>query len=1098
MRYKQLFPKCVIHYFRYITGLLICMQLVLSKKPYGKREREVWRLECELGVITDLDCPIDGGWSSWTAWSSCQGGCDGVGHRRRTRDCTNPVTSRDGIPCVGPDEQIEACFILNCSVHDFYKLVEGDVPRIEALHQLEAVPALLERCLQMECPYEAVEAALSSDNTWQLNSEALWNSLQCVKYNLGCPIRGEWGVWGTWSACGARCGNGLRWRLRRCDTPPPSDATLICTGTPLQSEQCEGDQCAIEERYTEYSARGAWSTWGQWSVCSENCGSGVRRRKRTCLESHIPFATVTWGTHCRGQHDQLEICINSRCSMDGGWSGWGPWGPCSQTCGAGRRSRTRSCTRPIPSGEGKNCEGPREETGSCYLDPCEVYTYIHLVAILNGDSYLQYNLSGKRSTLFHFYIRFKPLSPSGSLVRRGSLQSPYVRLSLQKWHVCLDASGMSQTCALSRICSTVGIEPAVWHTALIAISSQSATIRLDNALTSIKSSFPCDPELENSPVNVYIGERFNGEIQDLILNFNPLKMTVERDSRRKKRSDYFPTFSSNVAYEKANIDEAILILDNDHYIRLPCFNSQDEWQLEVTLKPKGDSGIILFLCDDTIDNWFYMALENMRLKMKLAIGDFRSESSSTTDYPINQWLDISLSKKAGTNTIESIINAAEKLHILVNESTLQKRRKAQILINRLMTRKNRNVKSSSVSICNDEFFLGIIPPNVKHKVLEEFSPLSGVIASLRINGVLLDLHNCSLERYKDNSIHLSSRTASVSCSYHEAAWGISNNLNLTCLHARVAQKHNSAHWLFLDTTVNEVFSDKNIKIVEDGRILRLTTTTDNDLKGFYTCRAHSNKYTYNVVTYGVIGQVKYNLNSPDMTTIIAVFTTVTLVVCTLSWLVIEGIHDLRTGYGFFRDAHFTPQEEAEAICKYIDQNAHLYSSKSALKLAKARARRKGRRLASRMSFGAQEPQGLIQMQSEIPEDSKESSALETLPALPEIKSSRIETSHDVYRCEPSYISSPRHGSIQSPESKLTSSSTNDLSPRVICSRLLITKYKHASTENLRSKKDKTTRSVGVSYNVKPKLPTIKSSTYMNLSPAQKVLQKFHELKSDDL
>ncbi|KAB5567035.1 hypothetical protein PHYPO_G00228220 [Pangasianodon hypophthalmus] len=45
---------------------------------------------------------------------------------------------------------------------------------------------------------------------------------------------------------------------------------------------------------------------------------------------------------------------------DGGWSCWSEWSSCSE----GRRSRTRSCTRPEPR-NGKNCIGSAAETLSC-------------------------------------------------------------------------------------------------------------------------------------------------------------------------------------------------------------------------------------------------------------------------------------------------------------------------------------------------------------------------------------------------------------------------------------------------------------------------------------------------------------------------------------------------------------------------------------------------------------------------------------------------------------------------------------------------------------------------------------------------------------
>ncbi|KAM3968472.1 uncharacterized protein ACR2FA_007250 [Aphomia sociella] len=1096
--------------YKLLLYSLISVTSVQCKKPYSKRQQAIWRLECELGVINDLECPVDGGWTPWGPWSPCHGLCDDIGHRRRTRQCINPPPSQDGLPCSGADEQTNQCYLTNCTADDYRKLVEGDSVRLEALHQLETVPALMERCLQMECPFEAIEAALATDNTWHLNPETLWNALQCVKHNMGCPVIGEWGAWGAWSACGSRCGKGLRWRLRRCDTPPPSAKHLVCTGHPLQAEDCEGEQCVIDDTFHDIA--GSWADWGQWSTCSERCGAGVRRRRRSCNEKQKSDASETWGTRCRGQHDQLEVCENKHCSLDGGWSVWGSWGPCSQTCGAGKRSRSRSCTRPIPADSGLNCVGSRTEVGSCHLVPCEVHT--HIVAVLNGDSFLHYNFENKRSTLFHFYVRFMPLSPHGTLVRRGAIHDPLVRLSLQKWHVCLDANGDSKSCGLPRICSTGVIEPAVWHSALITVTSEAATLRLDDEQVAVRTTFPCNPELIDEKMNIIVGEKFHGEIQELVLNFIPLKMVIERGHRQIKTS-FNPSSTSNIAYEMANAEEAYLILDNDQYLRLPCFVDQNEWRVDLTMKSKKEVGSILFLHDESNDSWLHIALQNNRLKMKLAMGEYHTESGCSAESPPDQWLDIAVSKKKDAITIEASINAGEYLHVSLADCIIQRKRRESrksmfFRRNKLKNKENHNHqinlndsnKPASFSICSTEFYVGGVPREIRKLIPDELVSYSGILASLKINGVLQDLHSFDIERFKDEKVQVSSRTASVSGSYHETAWGDSNRLNLTCLHARTARSPFSAHWLLLDTAMNGILRDQKVRSVDDGRVLRLVASTDNDLRGFYTCRAQSNKRTRNIVTYGVLGKIQYKLTGPDTTTAVAVITTLVLVVSILGWLVIEGVNDLRNGYGFFRDAHLSPQEEAEAVCKYIDDNIDLYSSKSDAKIAKARARRRGQRLASKSSFAAQEPQGLLEVEDDETDNNVSTqSEPEGLPALPEMKSI-TEPSHDVYRCQPCYVSSPRHGSnITSPRTRLTSSSSFDgTSPRLLCSRLLLAKRMCSSKESLVSRYSKSAGSatIAIPRKTRSKLLTIKSSRLVNISPAKKILQKFQELKKDDV
>lgn len=1100
-----------------LSQIMLCVlvlalaSLIKSLKLNDKQDQAAWRLECELGVIADPNCPVDGGWAAWEPWSSCHCSCDSVGHRRRSRRCINPIPSEDGLPCEGVEEEILQCYLSNCTVQDFRKLIEGDDLRIEAFHQLEAVPALMERCLQMECPYETVESALCNDNAWQVSPEAIWNALQCIKHNIGCPVIGEWCSWGEWSPCAARCGNGLRWRFRNCDTPKPSHAHLLCRGTPLQAEECKGDHCAVELQFVS-NDDGQWSNWSQWSECSVKCGVGIRRRQRVCHESIESRVAGSWGTRCVGQHDQFEVCENEKCLMDGGWSGWSQWGPCSQTCGAGRRSRTRSCTRPAPALIGRPCPGSKTEVTSCYLNPCEVYS--HKVTILNGESYLQYNFRNKRSVLFHFYVRFMPLSPHGTLVRRGPVHNPLVRLSLQKWHVCLDASGTSKSCTLPRICSPSMLEPAAWHTSLITVTNEAASLRLDDASVPIKAIFSCDPQLPDENVNIFIGEKLHGSLHEIVLNFIPLQLFMER--RQRTLHDFQPSLALNIAYEKAGLEEGFLELQNDQYLRMPCFIEEDDWLLELTFKSKRDTGTLLFLWNDSTDSWLHVALQNLRLKLKVALGDYRSESISSTECPSNQWLDVTLRLRRNTNTIEASINSDERLHVVLDEEKPRKRR-THIYDSHLIKANNESLvvekncgdspklgkiehKPVSLLICHDEFFVGGVPTELQQFVDDDYNNFLGTISSISINGAMQDLQAVSVESCKDDKVQLSSKTASVSGFYHEIYWGKSNLLNLTCLHARSTRSSHSARWLFLDTDIMGVLKDKTILSVDGGKVLRLAASADNDLRGFYTCRAHTHKRTRNIVTYGVLGKVKYHFTSPDSITCIAMCTTVALILCTLSWLVFEVIHDLRKGYGFFRDTHLSPQEEADAVCAFIDNHINMIGSKSAALLAKDRARRRGRQLASKISFGAQEPQGMMQTETNrgtvLEENLSPTSEPDGLPDLPDTSFAR--TSRVAFRCEPSYVSSPRHGSkITTTGTNLESSSSFEMSPRILCSRLLLAK-RYSSRESLVSRRCKFPRRYDSPRLRRSNLLSIKSSTIVQRSPALKVLEKFQQLKYDDV
>ena len=60
--------------------------------------------------------------------------------------------------------------------------------------------------------------------------------------------------------------------------------------------------------------------------------------------------------------------------VNGGYTLWSQWGLCSQSCGMGYKSRTRSCTNPQPKNGGQSCVqqgfGAPAETVDCNTHQC--------------------------------------------------------------------------------------------------------------------------------------------------------------------------------------------------------------------------------------------------------------------------------------------------------------------------------------------------------------------------------------------------------------------------------------------------------------------------------------------------------------------------------------------------------------------------------------------------------------------------------------------------------------------------------------------------------------------------------------------------------
>lgn len=59
--------------------------------------------------------PIDGQWSEWTAWSSCDSTC-GMSSRFRSHSCDNPAPENGGDYCPGPWNETEICNVDPCPV----------------------------------------------------------------------------------------------------------------------------------------------------------------------------------------------------------------------------------------------------------------------------------------------------------------------------------------------------------------------------------------------------------------------------------------------------------------------------------------------------------------------------------------------------------------------------------------------------------------------------------------------------------------------------------------------------------------------------------------------------------------------------------------------------------------------------------------------------------------------------------------------------------------------------------------------------------------------------------------------------------------------
>lgn len=88
-------------------------------------------LECFGENVEEIECsnvklcPVDGGWSDWTPWSTCSKTC-GVGVHVRKRSCSNPEPKYKGAPCDGENVEYEECRVTPCYGNSIRKTFEPD------------------------------------------------------------------------------------------------------------------------------------------------------------------------------------------------------------------------------------------------------------------------------------------------------------------------------------------------------------------------------------------------------------------------------------------------------------------------------------------------------------------------------------------------------------------------------------------------------------------------------------------------------------------------------------------------------------------------------------------------------------------------------------------------------------------------------------------------------------------------------------------------------------------------------------------------------------------------------------------------------------
>lgn len=101
------------------------------------------------------------------------------------------------------------------------------------------------------------------------------------------------------------------------------------------------------------------SDWGAWTQCSEPCGTGYESHSRTILTE-----AEDGGVECPAL-DERRDCEMKPCTCE--FTGWTKWSSCSASCGGGTTTRTREITK--EARDGGTCSAT-EETATCSHRTC--------------------------------------------------------------------------------------------------------------------------------------------------------------------------------------------------------------------------------------------------------------------------------------------------------------------------------------------------------------------------------------------------------------------------------------------------------------------------------------------------------------------------------------------------------------------------------------------------------------------------------------------------------------------------------------------------------------------------------------------------------
>lgn len=193
----------------------------------------------------------------------------------------------------------------------------------------------------------------------------------------------RWDVSPTWSPCSATCGNnGMQHQLFHCLHVAGSRETKVderfCSdlASPKGERPCNRFPCVT------YS----WDATDDWGVCNETCGEWGTQTRRMACRKYLGTQThsLVADSYCTARKSDSESReCNRRACYSLQWITNGDWTSCTQTCGTGATREKVVLCKNITYDNREQVLPPRfckaqdrpSITEPCKLEPCEGFSW---------------------------------------------------------------------------------------------------------------------------------------------------------------------------------------------------------------------------------------------------------------------------------------------------------------------------------------------------------------------------------------------------------------------------------------------------------------------------------------------------------------------------------------------------------------------------------------------------------------------------------------------------------------------------------------------------------------------------------------------------